>query len=129
MLDMKMLLCVLIFCLVCTILGFGQAIKSGPPPGQQKAAEVKSIPLTPDEDKDILIDQLQSDKLQLQIDKLQSQVNDASQKRARETQELYTRIAKAHDVDLTKYRLDPQIKAFVPIPPPENPKTPAAGKK
>ena len=106
----------------------GDKVWGASSPGKSPAV-VKSIPLTPDEEKDILIDQLKTDKLQLQIDKLQSQVNDASQKRARETARTLPPLAKAHDVDLTKYRLDPQVKAFVPIPPAEKPKTPAAEKK
>lgn len=94
---------------------FGQQIKNGPPPSPSPPA-AKSIPLTPDEVKDLRIDGLENDKLVLQIDQLQRQVTEAQQKRARETQELLDRLAKAHNIDQSKYRLDRQANAFVPNP-------------
>ena len=120
--------------LTCAASSYGQQAKPAPAPAVAKeipalAADLTGrIPLTADEAKDLEFNQLQIENLDFKVEQLRNQIMTAKQKLAKDTADLAAKFAKAHDVDLTKYRLAPQAKAFIPLPATAAEK-PAAGKR
>ena len=76
-----------------------------------------SVLLTDVEAKDLHIAVLENQNLELRIQALEAQVSYARAKSAAEHDALTEKLAKPHNVDLTKFRLNPDLKAFVPIAP------------
>jgi hypothetical protein len=122
--------------LSCSPHSYGQQAKAAPAPAVAAAGSVSKpaadpagkIPLTADEAKDLEFNQLQIENLDFKVDQLRNQIMMAKQKLAKDTSDLAAKFSKAHDVDLTKYRLDPQAKAFIPLLLPAA-KKPAASKQ
>jgi hypothetical protein len=114
--------------LVGRALVFGQTQKTTPAPATAKESPVPvadpaaKILLTAQESKDLEFNQLQIENLNYKVEDLRKQIMSVKQNLDNETAELTAKFAKAHNLDLTKYRLDPQAKAFIPVPVPAGPK-------
>ena len=93
----------------------GNSGKVAAGPAKAQAPDLPAVPLTPDEAKDLMIDQLKREKLELEIDRLTRQISDARTAQTKDSQALFDRLASAHKLDPEKYRLDPTKKAFVPL--------------
>lgn len=107
---------------------FGQEGKNAAPApaqavGQQKPVVAPLVPLTDEESKDVEINALKMQMLDMQIRDAETKMWQARQQIQKDLDDLTNRLAKAHSVDLSAYRLDSQAKAFVPKA------TPAAGPK
>jgi len=97
----------------------GSPAPAATPPAKTKPTDPPAkIALTDEEGKDLEISLLKAQNLDLQIEKVQNQILSERRKLSEETVALSDKFAKAHNVDLKAYRLDPQQKAFVKIPPP-----------
>ncbi len=90
-----------------------------------KDLHLQEVDLTDSERKDLEIQRLKGENLRLQIQQVQTQVEqqfhfrDQTANLTKENQALAATLAKAHNLDFQKYRLDEQKKAFVPIEEPK----------
>jgi hypothetical protein len=95
-----------------------RATKPAPPAkGAPPALPAGSVLLTDAEAKDLHIAVLENQNLELRIQSLEAQVGQARAKVAADHDALTEKFAKAHNVDLAKFRLNPDLKAFVPVAP------------
>ena len=100
-----------------------QTAGQGKPAAAPSPAQPAPVALSEDEAKDVEINALKMQMLDMQIRDAETKMWQARQQIQKDLDDLTNRLAKAHSVDLSAYRLDSQAKAFVPKA------TPAAGPK
>lgn len=111
---------VVLFCVLMVLACMPAVAKEKKDKPQDPASA--PIALSADEVKDATIAEQKAQILELQIEKLQTQVMEARQRSNEEIQAMTARFAKAHDIDISKYRLDMAKKEFVPLPAPPDKK-------
>ena len=97
-----------------------QAPKPAPPvvSTESRAASPASVLLTHEEGLEIELNSEKMNNLNLQAERIERQISEARKGLSQDRDDLTAKFAKAHGLDPAKYRLDPQAKAFLPVPAP-----------